>query len=174
MSAVVGKSSQSGEQLLYTSTGVSPLRVLTIVSLAFAMGSTVLAGLLMDSSARIGNAITWFERSVWAGGLLTVFCGFFLAVWSYERRIASSITLARDGRSLRVSTATLFGMRERDVLLDDLITSNYHDGDTKGEESISPPWLYVKVRNAQSFVVPLGGGIPNHDKLMQVLSVQPH
>ena len=160
---------QDDHVLLYRSTGVSPLRVLTIVALAFAVGSALLAALLLDTSVHFGNAISWGERLVWASGLFVAFSGFFLAVWMYERRVAASIELREHGTMLRVATPSLFGMSERNIPVEDLLTSQYYDGDQRGEEASSPPWLWVKVRNSSSLFVPLAGVIPNRERLLQVL-----
>lgn len=155
--------------LLYRSTGVSPLRVLTVVALAFAVGSALLAALLLDTTVHFGNAISWAERTVWASGLFLAFSGFFLAVWMYERRVAASIELREHGTMLRVATPTLFGMNERDIPVDDLLKSQYYDGDRRGEEDWSTPWLWVKVRNSSSLFVPLSGVIPDRERLLHVL-----
>ena len=155
--------------LLYRSTGVSPLRVLTVVALAFAVGSALLAALLLDTTVHFGSAISWGERIAWATGLFVAFSGFFVAVWMYERRVAASIELRDHGTMLRVATPSLFGMSERNIPVEDLLKSQYYDGDQRGEEATSPPWLWVKVRNSSSLFVPLSGVIPNRERLLQVL-----
>ena len=158
------------EVLLYRSSGIAPLRVLTAVSLVFALASTVLATMLLESNVRLNHSVSLEERIVWAGGLLIAFVGFFLAVWLYEQRVAANIVLSGDGRVLRVATPTLFGMRERNIPLTDLLATQFHDGDGSGEDATSPPWLWVKVRKSGSFVVPLSGEIPDRSMLLEVLS----
>jgi hypothetical protein len=160
-----------GETLLFEATGVSPMRIVSIVALVFALGSFILAAMLLQAEG--GPGISSFERSLWAGGVLTFFVGFAIAVMLYQRRVAARITLAPDGRRLRVTTATLFGNRSYDVELDDLVVSQYHDGDRAGEEASNQPWLYVQTRGRpKSFVVPLHGRIPDKMRLLQVLAVR--
>lgn len=171
MQPVTSKPKRSaGDTLLFRSNGVSALRVLTIVSFAFALGSAVLATMLLDRSISMGHMISFGERMIWASGLVTTFSGFFLAVYLYERRVAARLVLLPGGRDIRLTTPTLFGMQEHDISLDDVVNTEYHEGDHTGEESTSAPWLYVKCRRAPSFVVSLHGVIPNRDRLMQVLS----
>ena len=160
--------------LLFRSNGVSPLRVLTLVSFAFALGSALLAAMLLDRDIHMGHSISFGERGIWAGGLVVVFSGFFLAVWLYERRVAARLVLLHSGRALRLTTPTLFGMREQDIPLDDVMNTEYHEGDMAGAEASSPPWLYVKCRRQPSFVVSLNGVIPNRAYLLKVLSSPNH
>ncbi|RYF12687.1 MAG: hypothetical protein EOO40_00635 [Deltaproteobacteria bacterium] len=158
------------ETLLFRSNGVSPLRVLTLVSFAFALGSALLATLLLDRNVHMGHSISFGERGIWASGLVLTFSGFFLAVWMYERRVAARLVLLNSGRAIRLTTPTLFGMREHDIPLEDVVNTEYHEGDRSGADATSPPWLYVKCRHQPSFVVSLNGVIPNRAQLLQVLS----
>src|SRR5687767_14175335 len=97
------RSEPCGETLLFEATGVSPMRIVSIVALVFALGSFILAAMLLQADS--GHAISSFERTLWAGGVLTFFVGFAVAVMLYQRRVAARITLAPDGRRLRVTTA---------------------------------------------------------------------
>jgi hypothetical protein len=162
----------SGETLLFDAGGMSPTRIVSIVALAFALGSFVLAGMLYVGSGAPDSHISATERSVWAGLVLVVFFGFLTAVAMYQRRIAHRITLMSDGLHLRITTPTLFGSADDEIAIDDLMVANYHDGDRAGEESSNQPWVWLQVRNSHSYVVPLSGKIPNKGRLLQVLSVE--
>jgi hypothetical protein len=157
------------DTLLFRSSG-SPMRVLTVVAFAFAVGSVLLATLLLDRTVQMTHMITWEERLIWASGLFFIFTGFFFAVWNYEKRMASRLVLLSNGRDLRVTTPTLFGAEDHDFPVEDVIDTQYHEGDRVGEEASSTPWLYVRVKGRPSFVVSLSGVIPNRQQLLEVLS----
>jgi hypothetical protein len=157
------------DTLLFRSSG-SPMRVLTVVAFAFAVGSVLLATLLLDRTVQMTHMITWEERLIWASGLCFIFTGFFFAVWNYEKRMASRLILLSNGRDLRLTTPTLFGVEDHDFPVEDVIDTKYHAGDRVGEEASSTPWLYVRVKGRPSFVVSLSGVIPNRQQLMEVLS----
>lgn len=168
----VGENHPTGRPtLLYRNSSEAPLRVLSAVTGVFALGSALLAGMMLDSSVHISHHISFNERIFWAGGLLATFCGLPVAVWMYSRRLATGIDLSGDGRHLSVHTPTLLGSQVREVPLSALTETTFHEGDARGEESGSPPYIWVKVRNDRSFVVPLGGRIPNRAKLFR--SLQP-
>ena len=160
----------TGETLLMEGGAPNFLRLLSIVALTFAVGSIVLAAMLLDSNVSLGSNFSSTERAVWAGGLLFMLGGFFAAVSMYRRRVASRITLLSDGQFVRIETPGLFGRSLTDVNVGDVVLSRYHDGDKAGEESMNTPWLHVQVRNQRSFVVPLTGHIPSKERLLKVLS----
>lgn len=160
----------TGETLLMEGGAPNFLRLLSIVALTFAVGSLVLAALLLDNNISIGSNFSSTERAVWAGGLMFLLGGFFAAVSLYRRRVASRITLLSDGEHVRIETPSLFGRSLTDVNVGDVVLSRYHDGDKAGEESMNTPWLHVQVRNQRSFVVPLTGYIPSKERLLKVLS----
>ncbi len=159
-----------GDTLLFDSNGESPLRMLSLVAFTFAVGSALLAALLLDESVVTAHFVPWGERLIWAGGLCVTFTAFFFAVWIYEKRMASRLVLMNNGHDIRLTTPTLFGLEDHDFAVEDVIGTKYHDGDRSGEESTSPPWIYVKVRGRPSFVVSLDGIIPNRDQLLRVLN----
>lgn len=158
------------ETLLMEGGSQAPLRIVSVVALTFAVGSLILAAMLLDSDVALGTTISSAERAAWAGGLLLLLIGFFAAVAMYRRRVASRITLLGDGNHLRIETPGLFGNSLTDVDLKDLVLSRYHEGDRAGEESLATPWLHVQVRHQRSFVVPLTGNIPNKQRLLKVLN----
>ena len=161
---------QLQETLLMEGGSQAPLRIVSVVALTFAVGSLVLAALLLDTNVALGTTISSGERAAWAGGMLLLLVGFFAAVAMYRRRVASRITLLSGGQQLRIETPGLFGNSTTDVDLDDLVLSRYHEGDRAGEESLATPWLHLQVRHSRSFVVPLTGNIPNKQRLLQVLN----
>lgn len=165
-----GQGDKSAETLLMEGGSQAPLRIVSVVALTFAVGSLVLAALLLDTNVSLGASISSGERVVWAGGLLLMLVGFFAAVSMYRRRVASRITLLGDGQHLRIETPSLFGSSFTDVDLDDLVLSRYHEGDRAGEESLATPWLHLQVKRQRSFVVPLTGNIPNKERLLRVLN----
>lgn len=159
----------TGETLLMEGGSPNFLRLLSIVALTFAVGSLVLAAMLVDNRIGLGNNFSSTERAVWAGGLLLLLVGFSAAVGLYRRRVASRITLLSDGEHVRIETASLFGKSLTDVNVGDVVLSRYHEGDKAGEQSMNTPWLHVQVRNQRSFVVPLTGYIPSKERLLKVL-----
>ncbi len=161
----------SQETILFEGASNSPLRIVSVVALTFALGSFALAALLLNNNVKLGSGISSTERAIWAGGMLLMLVGFFTAVGIYRRRVASRITLLSDGRHLRIETSAMFGRGITDVSLDDLVLSRYHEGDKAGEDAVATPWLHVQMRNKKSFVVPLAGNIPDKQRLMQVLSI---
>jgi hypothetical protein len=148
----------------------SSVRVLTIVAFAFAVGSAVLATLLLDRSGQDAHLIPWEERLLWASGLCFTFTGFFLATWMYERRIATHLLLLNNGRDLQVSTPTLFGVDKVQFPVSAIEETRLHQGDRLGEEAGAASWVYVKVKGHRSFVVSLEGVIPNRAQLLRVLN----
>jgi len=165
------KNTNSKETVLFEGASSSPLRMVSLVALTFALGSFALAALLLNNDIKLGTGISSTERAIWAGSLLLFLVGFFTAVGIYRRRVASRITLLEDGRHLRIETSAMFGRGVTDVSLDDLVLSRYHEGDKAGEDAVATPWLHVQMRNKRSFVVPLAGNIPDKQRLMQVLSI---
>ena len=161
---------QPQETLLMEGGSQAPLRIISVVALAFAVGSLVLAALLLDTNVALGTTISSGERAAWAGGLLLLLVGFFGATAMYRRRVASRIVLLSGGQQLRIETPGIFGNSTTDVDLDDLVLSRYHEGDRAGEESLNTPWLHLQVKHQRSFVVPLTGNIPNKQRLLQVLN----
>lgn len=157
--------------LLVESNSASPLRILSIVAMFFAVGSFGLAAIILDGDVRVGTGITFGERMIWAGVLLVMMVGFLIGVTIYQRRIATRIVLLRGGQKLRITTPALFGSSHLDVAISDVQDSQYHDGDKAGEQSVEQPRLYLHLRNKRSFVVPLGNNIPNKERLLSVLSV---
>lgn len=170
-SAPSAKTAANQETLLFEGGADSPMRMVSVVALTFALGSFLLAGMLLNSNVKLGTGISSTERAIWAGGMLLMLVGFFTAVSLYRRRVASRITLLSDGRHLRIETPMMFGRGVTDVSLDDLVLSRYHEGDKAGEEALATPWLHVQMRNQRSFVVPLTGNIPDKKRLMEVLSI---
>src|SRR4051812_15533929 len=99
-----------GETLLFEATGVSPMRIVSIVALVFALGSFILSAMLLEGDGSTGgHAAPAFGPPLGAGGVLTFFVGFPTAVILSQGRTAARLTLSPDGRRLRVSTSTLFG-----------------------------------------------------------------
>lgn len=161
----------NSDVLLVESNSASPLRILSIVAMFFAVGSFGLAAIIMDGDVRVGTSVSFGERFVWAAVLLIVMVGFPIGVSIYQRRIATRLVLVRGGQKLRITTPTLLGTTSFEVALSDVLTSEYHDGDKAGEQSIEQPRLHLHLRNKRSFVVPLGNNIPNKERLLSVLSV---
>lgn len=161
----------AGETLLLDSGPASPIRMISLVALFFAVGSVGLAAILMREDQALGNAVSSAERNVWAVGLVVAMVGFFAAVTLYQRRIATRITLSADEQRLRITSPSLFGQSSQEVAVKELVISHYHDGDKAGEEGFSPPWLRMQVRGSRSYVVPLSGKIPDKKRLLSILSV---
>ncbi len=148
----------------------SPVRVLTVVAFAAAVGSALLATLLLDHSVQDAHIIPWEERLVWASGLCFTFTGFFFATWMYERRMVSHLALVRGGKQLRVTTPTLFGSQVEQFPLSDIEQAQLHEGDRRGQESAATSWVYMRVKGQRSYVVSLEGLIPNRAQLLRVLN----
>jgi hypothetical protein len=161
-----------GEELLIESNSASPLRILSIVAMAFAIGSGSLAFKIMDGDVRIGNAISGFERGIFAAVLVVLLVGFLVGVSIYQRRIATRIVLLAGGQRLRITTPTLFGHSHDEVNIKDVEVSQYHEGDKAGEQATNTPWVYLRVRGSRSYVVPMGNKIPNRDRLLSLLNVE--
>lgn len=159
------------EALLLESNTASPLRIVSIVALAAAIGSFGLAAIIMDGDVQVGNGISATERMGWAGVLLVVMVGFLVGVSMYQRRVATRIVLLAGGQRLRITSPTLFGQSTDEIRLSDVEESQYHDGDKAGEEATNTPWLYLRIKGKRSFVVPLGSNIPNKERLLKLLSV---
>ena len=148
-----------------------PLRILMAVAAVFTVGGAMLAGMLLDSTVHLSHHISFAQRAVWATLLMGTFSGLLAGAWMYSRRLATGIDLSADGRQLRVSSPTLMGASVREISVDQLSQSSYYEGDARGHEASSPPYVWVKVNNERSFVVPLSGEIPSRKKLLQALQV---
>jgi hypothetical protein len=144
--------------------------VVTFVAFVLVLASGLFAVQLLNLTVDMPDAFGYGERILWAGGLVLLSLSFFSATCLYTWRVATQLILINDGRTLRVDTLSLFGTRHREVAVSDLRAWNYHTGDISGEEAMSPPWLWVKVRRGGSFVLPLSGFIPDRGRLLRVLA----
>lgn len=166
------KASGRGSVLFASDAGPSRYHLISLIMIALVLGSIAIAGTLLDGSVPFGSTVSWTQRGMWAGGLVAAMLGFSWCVWFYQRRVVVRLQLSHDQQTLHITTPTFLSYHTVDVALKDIVKSDYHTGDSAGEEAAARPWVHVHVKDKQSFVVPMSGGrMPNKSRLLDVLSV---
>lgn len=166
------KSSGRGAVLFASNAGPSRYHLISLIMVALVLGSIAIAGTLLDGSIPFGATVSWTQRGLWAGGLVAAMLAFSWCVWFYQRRVVVRLQLSHDQKTLHITTPTFLSYHTVQVPLKDIVKSDYHAGDSAGEEAAARPWVHVHVRDQQSFVVPMSGGrMPNKSRLLDILSV---
>jgi hypothetical protein len=148
-------SSPPGFKLVYNASGMTPVRMLHIVAMAFAVGGTGLALLLLQAPHQ--QSISHNSKLGWAALLFGLAFAAPIIAWLHGRNIVSKLWVREDGAVLRVEEPTYFGSTTRELARSSLRLLGSIPGDAQGEKALAPSRLQVEVQGGRNFVVILDG-----------------
>lgn len=152
---------------IYETTGMSPVRMLNIVAVAFCVAGIGMAYWLYSAPPQ--QSISGTSTLLWSLALLVLALAAPIVAWHHGRHLAARLLISADGKTLRVVEPNLIGTSERDVLLSDITLTGIEPGDASGEKEFSPGRLEVAVRAGRHFTVTFDRGKQQRDAVLAAL-----